>query len=185
VSGLIDRTADALARAEAMLDAYPEDVFRPLDDTVAYVMMSNGQMRTVDAVAAHTMRVVALPMIELLARLLREAAGTAERATRAEQALAELGKRIEDQARARIGELEEPPTPYRTIPESSLRRAYRRRSSELERELELTRAILARILTTGEAAVYTAADGSRFLGLHYSTVDLTAAQAAYLEELDR
>jgi hypothetical protein len=51
-------------------------------------------------------------------------------------------------------------------------------------ELELTRAILARLLT-GDAAVYTAADGSRFLGLDYSTVDLTDAEAAYLEELGR
>jgi hypothetical protein len=51
-------------------------------------------------------------------------------------------------------------------------------------ELELTRAILARLLTA-EAAVYTAADGSRFLGLDYSTVDLTDAEAAYLEELGR
>jgi hypothetical protein len=52
-------------------------------------------------------------------------------------------------------------------------------------ELELAPAILARILTTGDAAVYTAADGSRFLGLDYSTVDLTDAEAAYLEALDR
>jgi hypothetical protein len=46
-------------------------------------------------------------------------------------------------------------------------------------------AILARILTTGDVGVYTAADGSRFLGLDYSTVDLTDAEAAYLEELGR
>ena len=46
-------------------------------------------------------------------------------------------------------------------------------------------AILGRILTTGDAAVYTAADGSRFLGLDYPTVDLTDAEAAYLEALDR
>lgn len=52
-------------------------------------------------------------------------------------------------------------------------------------ELELARRILARILTTGDVGVYTAADGSRFLGLDYSTVDLTNAEAAYLEELGR
>jgi len=46
-------------------------------------------------------------------------------------------------------------------------------------------AILGRILTTGDVGVYTAADGSRFLGLDYSTVDLTDAEAAYLEELGR
>lgn len=50
-------------------------------------------------------------------------------------------------------------------------------------ELHLARGILARMLTTAEVTVETAGDGSRFLGLHYSTLDLTDAEAAYLEEL--
>lgn len=65
------------------------------------------------------------------------------------------------------------------------RAALTRELVDARRIARLAGRILARILTTGDAAVYTAADGSRFLGLDYSTVDLTDAEAAYLEALDR
>jgi hypothetical protein len=50
-------------------------------------------------------------------------------------------------------------------------------------ELELARSILARMLTSAAAEVRTAADGSHYLDLYVPAVDLTAAEAAYLEEL--
>lgn len=49
-------------------------------------------------------------------------------------------------------------------------------------ELALARAILARLLASKDV-VLTGFAGERFLGLHYSTVDLTDTEAAYLEEL--
>lgn len=51
-------------------------------------------------------------------------------------------------------------------------------------ELNLTRAILARILTDAGGTVCNATDGSRMLALGPG-VRLTDAEAAYLEELDR
>jgi hypothetical protein len=49
-------------------------------------------------------------------------------------------------------------------------------------DLELARTILARLVTDGTVTVagYT---GDRFLVFHYSTLDLTDAEAAYLDDI--
>lgn len=75
---------DTATRARQLLNAYAEDVFLPLTDTVADVVLSSGEHVPVDRISAHALRVIALPVI---ADLLAEYDAAVARAERLEAAI--------------------------------------------------------------------------------------------------
>lgn len=84
---------DTATRARQLLNAYAEDVFLPLTDTVADVVLSSGEHVPVDRISAHALRVIALPVI---ADLLAERDAAVARADTLNTAIGEACRTLSD-----------------------------------------------------------------------------------------